>query len=280
MDELIIVDTNQKECIQKLEMKILKEIDRICRKYNIKYMIAYGSLIGAIRHDGFIPWDDDIDICMVRKDYKRFKIICKKEFGNNKEESEYFYQSNDTDPEYFYLFDKIRLNKTVFKESFVSKYNINHGIYVDIFPVDRVPQNKIVRLIHYLRVHFYRTGVMAKYPMLKYRDKKKKIIFGVLRIVYYFIPLHYMYERAQKIAEKYNTTDSKLLGSLFSSYHMRDIFAEDIYTDLIEHGFEDSIVFIPKKYDSYLTQLYGDYMTLPPENQRITRHSLTELKLK
>ena len=109
----IKLNEEQLSCLKKIELEMLQEVDRICQKHNLVYTLAYGSLLGAIRHKGFIPWDDDIDIWMPREDYNRFKEICKTELNEK-----YFYQGNETDKEYFYLFDKLRANDTYLRKLF------------------------------------------------------------------------------------------------------------------------------------------------------------------
>ncbi len=127
MPKMVLTDM-QLRTIQQIETDVLCEVDRICKKHQIKYVLGFGTLIGAVRHQGFIPWDDDVDICMMRKDYERFKDICKTELN-----PKYFYQSKDTDPEYYHLFDKIRVNGTVFKEDLIAEHDIHHGVYIDIY---------------------------------------------------------------------------------------------------------------------------------------------------
>lgn len=272
--KVIDISEEQRKQIQKSELLILDELDRICKKYDIRYMITYGTLIGAVRHNGYIPWDDDLDLCMLRDDYIRFREACKTEL-----DSKFFYQTNETDPEYYYLFDKIRLNETVFKESFVSKYSINHGVYIDIFPIDYIPDEMWRRNIQYIKLHFFRTGVMSKYLMLGARSGIKRLIFSLLRIPYALFPLKYLYRKAQQTAMQYDGQPHKFATSFYSPYHSRDTFDAELYSDLVQHQFEDRLTWIPKRYDEFLSKIYGNYMKLPPEKERNTNHTLTELKL-
>lgn len=272
--KLLKISDEDRRKIQLLEIDILTEIDRICRKYDIAYTIGYGSLIGTIRHNGFIPWDDDIDLCMLRKDYIQFKEICKKELSNR-----FFYQAQDTDPEYFYLFDKIRLNDTVFKESFVSQYNIHHGIYIDLFPVDYIPNNILKRWIQFYCFNFFRTGVQAKYLMLQARSGPKRFIFSLFKLFYSVFSLKYLYRKANSVATWYDDSPQKKIMNFYTPYRMKEIFDVRMYQNFIEHVFEDRKFYIVKEYDLFLRQIYGDYMKLPPEEQRCTRHTITELKL-
>lgn len=260
--------------IQNLELEILEEVDGICRRNGIQYTMGYGSLIGAIRHDGFIPWDDDVDICLLRKDYIRFREICRKELN-----SRFFYQSNETDPEYFLLYDKIRLNGTIFRESHLSSYNIHHGVYIDIFPIDYVPDNSLKQVFQYVCFHFFRSGLMSKYIVLKAREGRKKYAAKFLRVIYSVFPLSFLYKNANKVATWYDKTPQKRIMNFLTPYRLKEIFDGVLYDEYVEHKFEGMNVRIVKGYDMFLRQIYGDYMQLPPLEKRNTRHTIVELKL-
>lgn len=272
--KLINISREEQLYLQKLEVEILEEVNRICEKHNLHYTLAYGTLIGAIRHDGFIPWDDDIDISMLRADYIKFKEICKTELN-----SRFFYQSNDTDSEYFYLFDKIRLNNTIFKESFVSKYNIHHGVYIDIFPIDYIPSDTYKRKLQYYKFHFFRTGLMSKYLMLDARSGTKRIAATILKCLYCFFPLSFLYKKAHEVAMEYNNENSNYVINFFSPYRTREIFEKEVYMKHENHKFENKSFSVIKNYDLYLRQIYGDYMKLPPKEKQNTRHTITDLSL-
>ena len=126
--------------VQLLQLKIAKEIKRICDKNNIDYILDSGTLLGAVRHKGFIPWDDDMDIAMTREEYNRFIDVAKIELGE-----EYFLQTWDTDNNYPMPFAKVRLNDTRYIENVFENANMHQGIYVDIFPYDVWPQKNIYR---------------------------------------------------------------------------------------------------------------------------------------
>lgn len=272
--KLIQLTDKQRREVQEKELLILKEIDRICSKENIKYSVCAGTLIGAIRHKGFIPWDDDIDVFMLRDEYMRFREACKKQLGG-----QFFYQNHDTDPEYYYLFDKIRLNDTVFKESYIAKYKIHHGVYVDVFPLDAIPDNRFLFTWQYLRFQFNRLGVHAKYMDLEARSGKKKKIFSILRALYSPFSLEKLYRRAQAISVKYNGAPCREVCSFHSTYHTKDRLEKSICEELQRQPFEDMEVWIPSRCDGYLRGIYGDYMQLPPEEKRHTQHNLAELSL-
>lgn len=119
--------------VQRLELEILLEFDRICKKHGMKYQLYAGTLIGAIRHEGFIPWDDDIDVCMLRSEYDKFLSWVEIELNNK-----YFFQTYKTDLNYINKFAKIRRNGTLFVEKSVKDLEIHHGVYIDIFALDNI----------------------------------------------------------------------------------------------------------------------------------------------
>lgn len=273
---LIEVKETDRRKIQELELEILKEIDRICNLHNIKYSVAYGTMLGAVRHKGFIPWDDDVDILMMRSDYIRFGEICKTELN----EQRFFYQTNATDGEYYYLFDKVRLNNTVFKESFVSKYNIHHGVYIDIFPIDNLPNSIWKQTLQYYSFHFFRTGVQSKYLMLGARSGSKRFVFTLLHCLYFLFPIKWLYKMAHKVAMRYDKDkDVNKVICFFGAYKKRDIYDAHEYEKYNRCIFENIEVNILAEYDSVLKQLYGNYMKLPPVEKRDTKHTITEIKI-
>lgn len=271
----IKISQKQLEKLKKTELEILIELDRICRKYNIKYTLGYGTLLGAIRHKGFIPWDDDVDVCMLRKEYNRFREVCKEELGEA-----FFYQSNETDPEYFHLFDKIRANNTIFKETYLAKYNIHHGVYIDIFPIDYIPSMGVRRKIQLLKFHFFRAGLMAKYLDCNARKGWKKYAAICLKIFYAPFSVKSLYSSANRVAVQYNLSKENIVAYSFGSpYKGKDSFPVSYFEQVIDASFEGKKFFIPTFYDDILSNIYGDYMKYPPEKQRLTRHDLLELRI-
>ena len=155
---------------------------------------------------------------------------------------------------------------------------MNHGVYIDIFPLDNMPNGKIERILHYIHFRFYRSGLMAKYLDIKYRTGIKRIIARIARFIYYPFSLKFLYNKANKVAMMYKKR-TNYLANLASASGWKDVFPQKIFSEMIEIPFEDMYVMCIKDYDEYLTKIYGDYMTIPPVEKRTTRHDLTELKL-
>lgn len=273
MPKMVLTDI-QLRTIQQIETDVLCEVDRICKKYQIKYALGFGTLIGAVRHQGFIPWDDDVDICMMRKDYEKFKDICKTELN-----PKYFYQSRDTDPEYYHLFDKIRVNGTVFKEDLIAEHDIHHGVYIDIFPMDYVPTNSFLRGIQFWKFHFYRTGLMAKYMSMEERTGYKLLAAKVVRALFRPFSLDSLYKNATREACRYDGKRSSYIFNFCSAINEKSLCHASCLEDVVYAKFEDKEFLIPKEYDEVLRVEYGDYMQLPPEKDRVPHHHLTELKI-
>lgn len=268
----------QRKMVQKDELQLLVKFDEICKKFNLKYTLAAGTMIGAVRHKGFIPWDDDIDVYMLRDDFNKLRKIAPLELPKNM-----FYQSHYTDPEYYYPFDKIRLNGTIFKETFLANHNINHGIFIDVFPIDLISDNKFKNTIQFYHYRFYRLGLMVKYVNISARSRKRKIIANLLRVFYLPFNLNYLYKKCELIAQQRenNYRNSKWVRNLNSlgSDGMKETYHYYAFTNLKYVRFENKKFYISKDYDAMLKTIYGNYMKLPPKSEQVTRHDLAELQL-
>lgn len=228
-------------------LEILRAIDKICRKHNIEYYLEGGSMLGAIRHKGFIPWDDDLDISVMKKDYPRLRKALLEELPEN-----LIFQDSKTDNNYPLLFGKVRDKYSFIEESDLSKLK-EQGVYVDIFPNEKVPSMWWKRKLDYPYGHCYRA-------IHNYTDSKDKIksyivypfawiLVQVTRFINIFIP-------SDKIAYTYGCQMA------YNNYSKNDVFP------LTHVPFEDMQVPVPHNYHAVLTALYGDYMQIPPEEKR------------
>lgn len=269
-----VLDPVQLKSVQNIALDALIEFDRICRKHEINYALYGGTLLGAIRHGGFIPWDDDVDVVVMRSDYDRLIEICRTELR-----PQYFWQSHRTENGWYRLYSKIRVNNTVFRELAHNQHDIHHGVYIDIFPLDQIPDAPFPRKWQYLRYKFWSVGVSSKYINIQYRTGKGKILAYLAKLLYSPFTLSYVYKKAEKTATLYNGSACKCVMPFMSAYGEREILPKEFYEKTKDVMFEGHPLRIPEKYDFILHKIYGDYMTPPPENKRISRHKIVELSI-
>ena len=261
--------------VQKCQFDILVYFHEFCEKHQLRYFLCGGTCLGAIRHKGFIPWDDDIDVMMPRPDYEKLCKIGVDEI--NKKSEKFFLQNYETDPNYPYNFMKIRDNCTVFVETNFKYVNMNQGVWIDIFPVDGLSSNlkkanKQLKRFHRTWMRFY-----LGYPRLMIRKVRGKhffidILCNIAGYLFYFVGgKNGMKRRNDKITMKYSYEDSAYVSSAQDMIKCR-MFKKEWFDELIKVPFEGAMLYVPKKYDEYLTASYGDYMQLPPADQQIGHH--------
>ncbi|MBR5581627.1 MAG: LicD family protein [Treponema sp.] len=259
---------------QLLMLKILKEVHRVCEENNIKYFLSDGTLIGAIRHNGFIPWDDDLDIGMLREEYEKFCKIAPEKLGD-----EFVLQTTETDPGYAWQFGKVMLKNTVWLESAAKNTNRNNfGIYIDIFPYDKIPKNKILQWVILYRYRFVDGLIRIK---LNYNSFKKTR--GFVRKLFYLYKLFFikiyslknLIRIREKICKQYLRSEKRIIVTKYGGSFKKNQNTLESYSISELRVFEDMKFYIPKAYDSILKNLYGDYMVLPPEEKR-TNHGIYE----
>ena len=247
------------EGVKFIELDILKNIDIICKKHQIKYYIAYGTLLGAIRHKGFIPWDDDIDVCMKREDYEKFISVFPKE---NQEQYRLLHSSIDST--YFYEFAKVVDTRT--KVSGIGVKDIhNEGIWVDIFPLDSVAKHKNIQrfLIQFCMV-FRIMSVYTEFP-----SHKRSCLFYPLWLLARWIGFKLPLKITDWLSKKGKDKDNIGYIASMSTTGSKYCYPVDWFDDSVEVEFEGNLFPAPKEYHKYLVSQYGDYMQLPPEDKRI-----------
>ena len=245
--------------LQRIELEILLEVDRICKKHNIRYFLVAGTLLGAIRHKGFIPWDDDIDICLPINEYKRFCKVCKKELNEK-----FFLQNYKTDITNKW-FAKIRRNGTTAIELGCETARFHQGIWIDIFPLIGVKNDEkwITRIsqcsLHAKKLLTKRYGATSSFKVLSFEKKLLKFIPVSLTKSIIEMILSFIFKDPQKY---------EFCTYLWGGSKIYPRFESALFSDCCEVEFEGHMFPAPKGWDKYLTIEYGDYMTPPPPEKR------------
>ena len=253
---------------QKIMLYIMKRIHAVCVEHNIKYWLDYGTLLGAIRHDGFIPWDDDMDICMMREDYEKFCKIAPEALGE-----EFFLQTKSTEPDFCFEFGKVRLKNTIWMEREWINTPLNYkGIFVDIFPIESFPESKLQTSFLTYSAIFYNILLARKAHNIHSKKIIKEIVLRILSAFTTRKILLGWFEKTVKNLKKLKNTSSKV-SKLFGT-SMTNWTDKATLEEVVLKKFEDSEFFIPKNYDARLTEIFGNYMQLPPENKQYGHHNV------
>lgn len=271
MRELTVKETKE---IQKCEVEILKELDRITRKHNLKYMLVGGTLLGAIRHKGFIPWDDDIDIAMPRKDYEKFKEIVSKET----DEKKYYFQDMYNSDKYGMIFGKLKMKNTLLVEGTNNLPKEEQNIWIDIFPYDKTSKNMFIAKVNLIRGYIYKIIYYLKCGnKLVEHTFIRKVAAFVLKVLSLFYTKKSCKRKFEKLYKKYELKKECNYVSYGGTYVFKEITTKEYFDNLIETDFENNSFYIPKEYDEYLTRIYGDYMKLPPKEKQKSHHEIIEV---
>ena len=249
------------------------EFDRVCRAHDIPYYLVAGSLLGAVRHQGIIPWDDDVDIALMRPDYERFLSVAAREL-----KSRYFLQTNKSDPEYFLCFAKIRISGTKIVEASSIDCDIHSGVFIDILPFDNVPDWRAMRWLHAGICRLLNIMVLARG---NYRDLSplRNCVVRVLRAFLRPIPFPTLMSWLQAALQLSHNEESRYVVMFSGMSYRRDCLPRRYFRESIDLTFGGHAASAPAMWDEYLTDLYGDYMTPPPEDERGKGHAVVELEL-
>lgn len=257
--------------IKEVSLKVMDEIDCICKKNDIRYSLGYGTLLGAVRHGGFIPWDDDIDILMTRENYERF-LVCAK---NSDVFSLLEFRIVDN---YAYLFAKASDNMTRLIEHNGNRYGCDMGVSVDIFPIDYLDDTYKGAVKKINRMKIKRLLLVAANWKKYFRSKTHSFIFEPVRLLLYLLSRGV---NEKRILEGINTYYSREHEKKYSAnavdnnYGLREIMESYLFEEYVEIDFENRKYSMIKYYDEYLKKIYGDYMKLPPIDKQITHHTFS-----
>lgn len=274
-------DTFDVRAVQLIQLEMLKELDRVCQKHDIRYFLCAGTLLGAVRHGGFIPWDDDLDVMMLRKDYEKFLLIYKEEQSPG-----YFLQTYETDKEYINLFAKLRKDNTIFMEEVTKDRDIHHGVYIDIFPLDSIPDTKLERCIHRSILVFldlFRLSSEMQIVRASSSGARKlvgRILHPLARRVVDSRYIRVIDSLAKAHMERNTIMVSNLYGDTIRWYDRpRQAQPRETFDSCVYLRFEDGNFPAPRDWHQYLTAVYGDYMVPPPIEHRHPQHGIIKINL-
>ena len=271
MKQMIELTNEQRNVLKNTQLELLDEFKNFCDTHNLRFYLFGGTLLGAIRNNGFIPWDDDIDVCMPRDDYNKFLEFYK-------ENDKYFLQSTQTDKYYFYHFVKLTKKNTVYDEFMTQHLKTKKGIFIDIFPINGYPE-KIISKFHY---NFWLFLLNKKsYPLNFIKTKKIKrnclyILMTILSwVLLWWAPYHLCAKMRNNFMKRHQYTKS---NKVIVGTNLRKIYNRDFFVGITSIIFEGRIMYGMGDVTKYLTKMYGDYMELPPEAERIPHHYLVDFK--
>lgn len=254
------MDKQSLRSAQKRILETMKFIDNLCRKHGIVYYIMGGTALGAVRHGGFIPWDDDLDIFMTPDQYEKFKIV----FENSKSDK-FILQEWRTDKKYL-EYAKVRMNGTTFiEENFKNRKDMHHGIYVDIMILHKVPENGLIQKLVYYESKFVTLYGLSQRNW-KPKSKSQETVLKLLK----FMPCKLMARIAYSQIYRYdNRKDNyKYCYWITPAKFRNGLFDKTFFEKPLDIPFEDTNLLGSEKIKEYLEYRYGDYMKLPSEEQR------------
>lgn len=243
--------------LQNREFQMLKLLVELCDRLNVRYYLVCGSVLGAVKYGGFIPWDDDMDIGLLRSDYERFIREAPAFLPDWA-----FLQNYHTDQEFPHIFSKLRDSNTTFIERGVENLAMNHGVYVDIFPLDGYPQKPLDQFVFDIRKKVMRRMIDHV------RQRKIMYRLGFLKNTSQIL------ERLDRLYKKYPPQGSDILCNHGNWQGKLEYAGRTQYGKGTQAIFEGLRVIIPEKYDEYLTQKYGDWHADPPEDKKKSHHDI------
>ena len=254
--------------IQALQLKAICVINEFCKRHKITYYLISGSCLGAVRHNGFIPWDDDIDIALMRDDYERFIELFNKEISKE----QYFLTNEFIEDEFIPSLSRIIIQGTKLENPALEHLNICKGMFLDVFPLDNVPDDKneiekqkrdLIRVNNIIAKKVFARSI-GQYAIIKNFVKKLR------SYCYCFISLKKLKERRKRIITRYQDKDTQCVSSMASKYgYSKHIMPRVIYGIPRIMNFEGIKLPFPEKSEEHLTKLFGkNYMAIPPEEKR------------
>lgn len=269
--------------VQAIELEIYKAVAEICEQNHLRYYADGGTLIGAVRHKGFIPWDDDIDLVMPRPDYDSFIRLARKELHPRYEISTYHGKAKSERPVFYCQV----LDKSSVVEQNIANETIRTSIWIDIFPIDALPAPLLSRKIQQYRLLWNRFRVQVSNFDLNVHQNRANRSFIERAIISFvdktkfgsWIDTATALAKTERIAKKYRYDEESVCIDVFGVHKSKEIFPNAWFGDAIYFPFEDGSMPCPHDYDSMLRQIFGDYMQLPPVEERCSDHMMRIVSL-
>lgn len=266
------------DLLHQVDLNIVKEVIAICEKHGFMYFMLGGTMLGAVRHKGFIPWDDDIDLGIPRKDYDAFLKVAPKELSSNLKLVNYH-----TDPEYHYYITRILDTDTKVEEERIGNENRYTNASIDIFPIDGTPNNPLMRKVYFFRVLYHRALMSLCYKDSIDRKRPRGTAERILLWIMERLPVEKMTtpyrqkEKIDKLLRKQKLEGARFIGNIMGAYRTKEIVPSEFYGKGKMYPFEDIELRGMEMADEYLKWTYGDYMKLPPEEKRKTHFKILEI---
>lgn len=276
------LDSKQLELVHKHILDMLIEFDRVCNENNIKYVIVGGTLLGAVRNGGFIPWDDDADIAMTREEYDKFRKIASK-----LDQSICFFQDNKSDSNYLWGYGKLRKTGTELVRAGQEHIGEKTGVFIDVFPMDDIPKLVPLQIVNYYHFAFWRKVLWAKVAVA---DKSLNVFQKLIYACLSRIPKERVYKSVDQMAKKSRNnkkchvhpwmmplwSDTNRFGMKTSWKYGMD---KNWFLKRKRIDFEGHKLWAPEDADGFLGYNWAGYMAPPPEDKRVPQLELSKIKL-
>ncbi len=255
--------------IQKKMLDMLIELDRICKTHNIKYSLEGGSLLGAVKYGGFVPWDDDIDVVMTRENYEKFKSACKTDLNSG-----FFLQNTDTEKLHPLNYSKLRTNDTIYMQKNYAHLDIHHGLFLDVFPLDYVDKKTFRGWCSLLGLFF---GARTRKLNIRMKQPKwKKLIYSVVSIM----PISWINNILNLVFKALGKKKTEYVFEMCSPVLSNSFQKASRYEEYTELEFEGRKFMVIKDYEALLKEKFGDYMNTEPDpSTRGPSHAIIKCKL-